>query len=331
MIKDQASELLVKHSADFGAVMPLENADFFNALMSTANYTINMVEYLRRTDKFIASPKEVVHSATFKDEESANTFAELLAAYGFWIYVSRTSNDWKKSAYISWFHIVDGINLDDMAFYSLWMTWVVEQLGGVYGKWEVTFSAITDDDYLCLQHSRCVVDIHWHRYSKSYDKYPAIAWYLHKPVRGYTYAVDESQEEFFSVMKKKDIAKLMSKLKSGDGKIPTTYLKHFHDKQLDVVKEILINRYYRDEDHELLTEVALAQFRMGRKQIALELALHGVLNGEDYEMFIENAGEQDEEMGTNFARDFSRTKTYRDLQVQMGENSTASSKAKLKV
>jgi hypothetical protein len=331
MIKEQAAKLIAKHSANFGTVMPFEDAELFNALMSTANYTINMVEFLKRTDKFIAAPKEVVHSATFKDEDSAKTFEELLCAYGFWIMVSGTSRDWRNPAYVDWYHLVDGINLDDMAFYSLWMALVVEQLNGDYGKWEVTFSADSVDDYRCLQHGRCVTDIKWHRYSKTYDKYPAIAWYLYKPVRGYTYAADEAQDEFFSIMNGNEVAKLMSKLRSCDGLIPTTYLKHFHDEQLDVVKEILSNRYYRDVDHELLTDVALAQFRMGRKQIALELALHGVLNGEDYEMFIESAEKQDAEMGTNFARDFSRVKAYRDLQIQIGENSTVSSKAKLKV
>ena len=327
MIKKDPIELVKAYLAAAGKEVLMKDADLFKALVKYATYNIEVVKIHKSKHPKLDVLTSMNFMAFFTSRETSEIFMAMLVNLD---YGRVSCSDSSEILFrVDFEKRIDGFNLSEVNRYSLEVGEIIHRLGGVYGNWLVPHSNGSIE--APRTHTDAVTGIKWHRYTKSYDSYPEVAWFLYKPAHGFTYAEDEQQEEFFSKLKKRDVTALMKKLRAGEGRIPTAYLSHFEDKHIEEVKEILEHGYYTDAECDLFTEVALKQFRMGREQLAIELALHGVLNGEGYEQFNEDAKEQDEEMGTNFARDFSRTKTYRDLQVQMGENSTASSKAKLKV
>ena len=332
MIKSDAVNLVKAYLKEAGKEALMKDADLYKAMVKDTTYSIDLTKRIQKKFPAFTGCAYMEFFALFRDHEARDVFVAILSSleyvidsYAEYEVVNRGVSD-KSILQVRFKKRIDSFNIRETTRYSLEVVEIIHRLGGVYGNWGTNGSLA-----ISRKHTDPVTGIKWHRFTKSYNPYPEVAWFLYRPAYGFDYAEDEQLEEFFSKLKKRDVTLLMQKLRAGEGRIPAPYLQHFEDKHIEEVKEILARGYYIDDGGNLFTEIALSLFRMEQEKLAIELAIHGVANGEDHEQFMESAEDQDEEMGTNFARDFSRVKTYRDLQIQIGENSTVSSKAKLKV
>jgi len=327
MMKSEAVNLVKAYLKEAGKAILMKDAELYNAMVEHAIYSIEVTKIFQKKYPNYRVCTYMHFYSVFDNRQTRDLFMELMRSLD---YVIESCGESIKSAFnVRFKKRIDELTLSEATRFSLEIAEITHRLGGVYGNWLVRGS--NGSIQVPRTHTDPVTGIKWHRFTKSYDPYPEVAWFLYRPANGFDYAVDEQLEEFFSKLKKRDVTLLMKKLRAGEGRIPAPYLQHFEDKHIEEVKEILARGYYIDAGRNLFTEIALSLFRMEREKLAFELAIHGVANGEDHEKFMERAEAQDEEMGTNFARDFSRVKAYRDLQIQIGENSTVSSKAKLKV
>ena len=327
MMKSDAVNLVKAYLKEAGKAILMKDAELYNAMVEDAIYSIEVTKIFQKKYPNYRVCTYMHFLSVFDNRETRDLFMELMRSLE---YVIESCGESSKSAFnVRFKKRIDELTLSEATRFSLEIVEITHRLGGVYGNWLVRGS--NGSIQVPRTHTDPVTGIKWHRFTKSYNPYPEVAWSLYRPAYGFDYAEDERLEEFFSKLKKRDVTLLMKKLRAGEGRIPAPYLQHFEDKHIEEVKEILTRGYYIDDGGNLFTEIALSLFRMEQEKLAIELAIHGVANGEDHEQFIESAEDQDEEMGTNFARDFSRVKAYRDLQIQIGENSTVSSKAKLKV
>ena len=327
MMKSEAVNLVKAYLKEAGKEVLMKDAKLFNAMVKHTIYNIKVTKIFQKKYPNYRVCTFMHFYSLFENSQTRDLFMELMRSLE---YVIESCGEPSKSVFDLFFKKrIDELTLSEVTRFSLEIVEISHRLGGVDGFWIVLGS--NGSMQVPRMHTDPVTGIKWHRFTKSYNPYPEVAWFLYRPAYGFDYAEDERLEEFFSKLKKRDVTLLMKKLRAGEGRIPAPYLQHFEDKHIEEVKEILARGYYIDAGGNLFTEIALSLFRMEQEKLAIELAIHGVANGEDHEKFMERAEAQDEEMGTNFARDFSRVKAYRDLQIQIGENSTVSSKAKLKV
>ena len=321
------TELVKAHVAEFECERTWKNLALQEALLSSAEYTINVVGVVHRQYPNHNFKVEIDHIAIFKSKDVAAVFASLADDFGYWVMSIRDAIE--SEITVRFTHQVNGVTVKNLAFHALWITRVVHELGGTYAKWRV--QEFNGSIKAPKRHDRCVTGINWHQYRKAYENHPSVAWSLHQPIDGFKYVEDPFYEEFYSVLKMDAIRKLMTKLRAGDGKIRYSHLQHFEDRHLAFVKEILQKCYYQQECDPVFASTALALDRMGRRKLAIEVGIHAIEVGERYEDFMLTAKTHDELHSTNYADEFRTELLYRDLQsnLEHGKHSSLGPRVKI--
>ena len=208
------TELVKAHVTEFECERTWKNLALQEALLSSAEYTINVVGVVHRQYPNHNVKVEIDHIAIFKSKDAAAVFASLADDFGYWVMSIRDASE--SEITVRFTHQVDGVTVKNLAHHALWITRVVHELGGTYGNWRVQETS-NGSIKAPKRHDRCVTGINWHQYQKAYESYPSVAWSLHQPIDGFKYVEDPFHEDFYSVLKVDDIRKLMKKLRAGDG------------------------------------------------------------------------------------------------------------------
>ena len=143
-------------------------------------------------------------------------------------------------------------------------------------------------------------------------------------INDFCYEADEQTGINYSLLESEDVAEIMQKLRGGEGRVPLERLHHFEDHHIDEVREILSHRLYTGDQKEIyFSDVALSQFRMGRIDVATELAIHALTLEEDLVGMAEES-DDDAEAEVPFAKKCVKQKMRRDLDAQLpkGKKST---------
>lgn len=321
------TELVKAHITEFECKRTWTNLALQEALLSSAEYTINVVGVVHRQYPNHNVKVEIDHVAIFKSKDAAAVFASLADDFGYWIMSIRDAIE--SEITIRFTHQVNGVTVKNLAFHALWIARVVHELGGTYGNWRV--QEFNGSIKAPKRQDRCVTGINWHQYRKTYENYPSVAWSLHQPIDGFKYVEDPFHEEFFSVLDLDAIQKLMTKLRAGDGKIRYSQLKHFADQHLPFVKEILQKCYYQRVSDRLLSPTAFALNRMGSRRLAIEVGCHAIEIGEPFEHSLSLFEADDEFIGLDFVDEFRKELLYRDLQSKIGHGNHSSPGPRVKI
>ena len=300
----------------YGIHMPMKAITNYRNCLSAQIFTINQINLMNRLFGKIDVLINVHHSAIFNTEEDFEKFVAMLSATNYWVdAANKTCSD---EYFVSFHHRTSGLSELVICSRVASVVSLIEDLNGTYCNWEIEIDPSTKKVMASpIKHDKPLIQVLWHSYEEPVWDFSDVVADLYRPEPGYSYVTDERTGIHYSRLESVDVKFIMLKLRAGEGRISMARLHHFEDKHLNQVKEILSRGMYTEYLSKVcFSEVALSQFRMGRKKVAIELGVHALTKGEDLVgMAQKNDDEQESEVP--FAMLCEKEKMRRELDAQL--------------
>ncbi len=296
----------------YGIHMPNEAIARYQNCLSAQIFTLNQYKLMKRLYGDISCKVDLHHTAVFKSQASSKKFVSILFAKGYWIdSATRHSED---SCVVDFHHQLENFTEESLTLYVLEIVSLVEGLKGRYCNWDLDADLETKSVIASpVKHDKPITGIRWHCYKLDYSDYEDECAFIYQDQANFRYAVDVECEAYYSILDAIDVDVIMNKLRAGEGRIHLFRLRHFDDRYLNEVIEILQSRMYTTQHVAgKFSDAAFIQSRMGRSQVALELGVHALALGEDL------MGEaQESQSEVEFAMKCKSEKLRRELEAKL--------------
>jgi hypothetical protein len=308
----KAEEILKQH----GVCMPTKAIAKYQNCLSAQIFTINQINLMNRLFGKIDGLIYVHHSAIFKTEDESEKFVAMLSAKNFWVDAAKKTSS--HEYFVSFHHRASGFSEFVICSRVTTVVSLIEDLNGTYCNWEIEIDPSTKKVITSsTKHDKPLIYGLWHSYEEPAWDYSEVVAELYRPEPDYSYVTDDRTGIHYSLLESMDVKFIMHRLRAGEGRISVVRLHHFEDKHLKQLKEILSRGMYTEQMSKVcFSEIALSQFRMGRKKVATELGVHALTKGEDLVgMAQKNDDEQESEVP--FAMLCEKEKMRRELDAQL--------------
>lgn len=315
----QAEAMLVL----YGVQMPIRAIEKYQNCLSAQIFTINQTKLMKRLFGGFDEAIDIHHSAMFKTEVDALNCQSMLRANDYW--VDSVQAHKTDQFLVEFHHQVSKLDEHFIPRHVAWVVSLISDLDGKYCNWDIDIDPSTKTIIASpTKHDKPITGVPWHSFENISDDYPDGVADLFRPKDDFCYEADEQTGINYSLLESEDVAEIMKKLRGGEGRVPLDRLHHFEDHHIDEVREILSHRLYTGDQKEIyFSDVALSQFRMGRIDVATELAIHALTLEEDLVGMAEES-DDDAEAEVPFAKKCVKQKMRRDLDAQLpkGKKST---------
>ncbi len=317
----QAEAMLVL----YGVQMPIKAIEKYQNCLSAQIFTINQTKLMKRLFGEFDEAIDIHHSAMFKTWEEALNCQSMLSANDYW--VDSVQAHKTDQFLVEFHHQVSKLDEHLIARHVAWVVSLISDLNGQYCHWDIDIDPASKTIVPSpTKHVKPITGVPWHSFDASIsDEYPDGVADLYRPKDDLYYKADEQTGLSYSILESDDVSQMMKKLRGGEGRIPMERFHHFEEQHVDEVCEILNHRLYTgDQKENYFSDVALSQFRMGRIDVATELAIHALALEEDLVGMAEDA-DDDAVAEVPFAKKCVKQKMRRDLDAQLpkGKKSTA--------